>query len=161
MDKRLARRYSASCSMSLARCGMALVALVALVVGPSCARKEGATPAERPATVPPDTVEYIARGNEPFWAVSVTRAGIVFSEPDRPDGVRGAYVPPIRRAADMVFRTVLGDSAATPLELTLEEKPCSDGMSDRKYSYAAVARLGDRVLHGCAERLVAAATTAR
>lgn len=150
---------TASCSMTLSRCGMALVALVALLVGSGCAKDEGGTPAGRPAAIPPDTAEYIARGNEPFWAVSVTRAGIVFSEPDRPDGVRGAYVTPTRRAADMVFRTVLGDSAATPLELTIEEKRCSDGMSDREYSYAAVARVGDRVLRGCAERRVTAATT--
>lgn len=140
---------------------MALIALAALAVGSGCARKQGTTPAERPATVPPDTAEYIVRGNEPFWAVSITPAGIVFSEPDRPDGVHGAYAPPTRRDAYVVFRTVLDDSAATPLELTIEEKPCSDGMSDREYSYAAVVRIGDRLLHGCAERHVGAATTPR
>lgn len=144
--------------MSLSRRGRVLVTMVALVVATGCARNEGATPAERPAAIPPDSAEYVARGNEPFWAVSVTPQGIVFREPEHPDGVHGAYAPPTLRAAGMVFRTVLGDSTALPLELTLEEKPCSDGMSDREYSYAAVARIGDRVLHGCAERRVAAET---
>ncbi|HEX5634403.1 MAG TPA: hypothetical protein VFX50_14280 [Gemmatimonadales bacterium] len=154
--------------------GMALVALVALVVVTGCDRKEGAAPAARPegvpednahrpaelprdtagdhTAVPPDTAEYLARGNEPFWAVTVTHAGIVFLEPDRPDGVHGPYAPPTRRGVRLVYQTVLHDTVATPLELTLEAKPCSDGMSDQAYVYAAVARIGDRVLHGCAER---------
>lgn len=157
--------------MMLARYGMFCIALAAVAVVSGCAKNERATPAARPATVPlaaaplaavsPDTAAFMVRGNEPFWAVSVTSAGIVFSEPDHPDGLHGAYVHPTRQAAGMVYRTVLDDSAATPLELTLEEKPCSDGMSDRAYSYAAVVRVGDRVLHGCAERDVAAATTPR
>ncbi len=153
--------------MIFARCRKLLLALAVVAVVPGCAKNERArpaarpTPAARPAAAAPDTVAYMARGNEPFWAVCVTSAGIVFSEPDHADGVHGAYVAPTRQSAGLVFRTVLDDSAATPLELTLDEKPCSDGMSDRAYSYAAVVRVGERVLHGCAERGVAAATPSR
>jgi uncharacterized membrane protein len=102
--------------------------------------------------VPADVIEYIARGNEPFWAVNVTREGIVFLEPERIDGVRGPYAAPTRQGTTLVFRTVLRDSIDIPLELTLEERTCSDGMSDHTYTHAATARVGDRMFRGCAER---------
>ncbi len=147
--------------MILARCRMVLLALAAVAAVPGCARNERATPTARPAEAPADTVAYMVLGNEPFWAVRVTSGGIVFSEPDRPEGVHGAYAAPTREGAALVFRTVLDDSAATALELTIRETPCSDGMSDRAYAYAAVVRVGDRVMHGCAERSIAAAPSPR
>jgi len=95
---------------------------------------------------------FVVRGNEPFWSVTVGADGIRFQEPDRPDGVRGEYDAPVREGDRLVYRTVLRDTVDLPLELTIEKQPCSDGMSDRAYAYAAVARVGDRVLHSCAER---------
>jgi hypothetical protein len=96
-------------------------------------------------------MEFVARGNEPFWSVSVSRQGIVFREPERPGGLRGDYAAAVRDGDRLVFHTLLSDSAPLPLELVLEEQPCQDSMSGKDYSYGAVARVGDRVLRGCAE----------
>jgi uncharacterized membrane protein len=126
-------------------------ALLAALLVAGCAPEPRSGRAGPSSSAPPDTVEYLAHGNEPFWAVRVTRTGIQFLEPDNQEGVAGAYASPTREGTVLVFRTVLRDSAGTPLELTLEEGRCSDGMSDRVYDYAAMARVGERVLRGCAE----------
>lgn len=153
--------------MSSSRLALYVVVLFAsLAFLPGCARNEPAVPGSQESTASPstaqaDTAEYIARGNEPFWAVNVTHEAIVFLEPERQDGVRGPYAPPTRQGAFLVFRTVLRDTVNTPLELTLEERTCSDGMSDHTYTHAAVAKVGDRVLEGCAERRSATPDSAR
>ena len=99
----------------------------------------------------PDT-EIVARGNEPFWSVTVTHTAILYSDPERPEGLVGPYAPATHEGARLVFHTVLRDSITQPLELAIEQRPCSDGMSDKAYSYSAVATLGTRKLTGCAER---------
>jgi len=98
----------------------------------------------------PDSVEIVARGNEPFWAVTVSRAGMVFRDPGHPDGLRFPYAPPEIEANRRVFRSVRADSAATALEVAIEPGPCRDGMSDESYALTARARLGRRKLVGCA-----------
>ena len=128
-----------------------------LAAAVSCGVREepGAAPPApdtTPSPVASDTVEWIARGTEPFWAVTVTREGIQFQEPDRPEGVRGEFAPATREQGRLVWRTTLQDSVTLPLELTIEEKPCSDGMSDRSYSFAAIVQVGNRTLRGCAEK---------
>jgi uncharacterized membrane protein len=127
-----------------------------------CTRRESAnvdTNSQPPPPASADTLKYVARGNEPFWAVEVTPQEIVFKEPENIEGVRGPYAPPTRDGTRLTFRTVLRDSSATTLELTIEERSCSDGMSDREYAYAANARIGDRILNGCAERLPSGSDT--
>lgn len=137
---------------------LAAPALAAVLLMSGCITGRQTEHPEPSASAPPDTVEFVAHGTEPFWSVSVTRAGIVFSEPGH-TSVAGAYEQPARRGAGLVFRTVLHDAAATPLELTLEEGPCNDSMSNREYPYAAATRVGDRVLRGCGEARPAAATS--
>lgn len=143
------------------RVWVAMFVLGTLAAG--CARREesgvatpepatSGAPAQAPPVASADTLEFIARGNEPFWAITVTREGLRFQEPDRPEGVVGDYVSPVREGARRVWRTTLRDSVRVPLELAIEEKPCSDGMSDRTYAFAAVAKIGGRVFQGCAER---------
>jgi uncharacterized membrane protein len=135
---------------------LALMAIAAAILG-GCSGKQDTASTVPPPAAAPDTVVWIARGNEPFWAVEVAPEGIVFREPDRPDGVRGAYTPPAIQGRSVVYRTVLVGDRDLPLELSIEEKACSDGMSDQRYAYAAVAKVGDRVLSGCAERRVVGA----
>lgn len=137
---------------------LAAPALVVMLYMWGCAGAKEAEPPEPTASTQPDTVEFVAHGTEPFWSVDVRRAGIVFSEPGH-TGVAGPYEQPARRGAALVFRTVLHDTAATPLELTLEAGPCNDSMSDREYAYAAVVRVGGRVLRGCGEAHLAAGTS--
>jgi len=136
------------------RAPVALVLALLLVGG--CSRSESThentSAAPPPPPAPADTVEYVARGNEPFWALEVTPSEIVFREPENIDGVRGAYAPPAREGTRLIFRTTLRDSASTPVEVAFDEKPCQDSMSGFGFAYTATARIGDRVLLGCGER---------
>lgn len=143
----------------------ALAALL-LFAFAACGRRaeEAPPPAPAPASpqaAAPDTIEYIARGNEPFWAVTVSAEGIRFSEPENIEGTLGPYRDPVLAESSMVFNTVLADSARTPLELVLEDRPCTDSMSGFEYPYTATARVGGRVLEGCGERRDAAAKRPR
>jgi uncharacterized membrane protein len=125
--------------------------LVALLLVQGCTEKRPGSPVEQASSPAVDSLEFVAHGNEPFWSVAVSRQGIVFREPERPDGLRGDYAAAVQEGSRLVFRTLLSDSVALPLELVLEVQPCQDSMSGKDYAYAAVARIGDRVLRGCAE----------
>jgi uncharacterized membrane protein len=131
-------------------------ALLALVLVFGCGGKPKSAGTPRVETSPRDTIEYSAHGNEPFWSVSVTPQEIVFREPEHIDGVRGRSVVPERHGTTLIFRTRLADDASTPVELTLDERPCQDSMSGFSFQYSASARIGDRVLTGCAEQRPAA-----
>jgi len=129
-----------------------LSSLLVIVVSSCGERQERRTEAEpSAATEAPDTLEYVARGNEPFWAVKVTAREIVFQEPENIEGTRGDYAAPTRDGTRRIFRTTLRDSAGTPLELTLDDRPCQDSMSGFSFPYTATVRIGDRVMHGCGE----------
>jgi uncharacterized membrane protein len=131
--------------------------ILAVTLATGCGGRPERTAETQPQeTSQRDTFEYVALGNEPFWSVSVTTQGIVYRTPENIDGVRGPYAAPVREDSTVTFRTMLGDSAGTTLEVTIGQGPCSDGMSDREYPYAAVARVGGRMLSGCAERWPAA-----
>jgi uncharacterized membrane protein len=130
----------------LARAAVALAAVL------GCSPGSGSPPVAQQPVELPDSVEYVARGNEPFWAVSVSRDEVTWREPDRPEGLRGPLQATSRDGSRLVFRAVVGDSMGAPLELTLEETPCQDGMSGKVFDYSAVARFGGRELTGCAER---------
>ena len=136
------------------RAPVALVLALLLVGG--CSRsestQENTSAAPPPPPSPADTVEYVARGNEPFWALEVTPSEVVFREPENIDGVRGSTALPTREGTRLIFHTTLRDSAATPVELTLDERPCQDSMSGFSFAYTATARIGDRLLQGCGER---------
>jgi uncharacterized membrane protein len=139
------------------------LALAALLLSPACGRRaeEAPPPAPAPQVAAADTTGYIARGNEPFWAVTVSAEGIRFSEPDNIEGTLAPYRAPVLAESSLVFNTVLADSVRTPLELVLEERQCIDSMSGFEYPYTATARVGGRVLQGCGERRDAAANRPR
>jgi len=139
-----------------------LLVVAALLLVSGCTRRESAnvdTNTQTPPPVPTDTTTYVARGNEPFWALTVTPHEVLFQEPENIDGVRGPYAAPTREGTRLVFRSTFSDSAATPVELTLDEQPCQDSMSGFSFAYTATARIGDRVLTGCGERRSASADT--
>lgn len=95
--------------------------------------------------------EFIVRGNEPFWTVTVGKQGIVYQTPEtKPRSFR--YITPIAaqgRLLDTVRVYRLGLNNSLILKKT---DACSDTMSDRKYPYSATLILGDTVKEGCAER---------
>jgi uncharacterized membrane protein len=97
--------------------------------------------------------EFIANGTEPFWNITVSKRGIVYSSPDKPKQTF-PYVTPLTaagRPANSV-RVYRLTGRGNNILIIRQVSVCSDGMSDKNYSYSATAILGNRVLDGCAQK---------
>ncbi|WP_138500805.1 COG3650 family protein [Nostoc sp. PA-18-2419] len=97
--------------------------------------------------------EFIANGTEPFWSVTVTKTGIVYTSPDVQKQTF-PYVAPLKaqaRPADLV-RVYRLKGKGNNILIIKKVDTCSDGMSDRQYPYSAIFVLGNKVLEGCAEK---------
>ncbi|MDZ7959937.1 MAG: hypothetical protein RMY34_18980 [Aulosira sp. DedQUE10] len=98
--------------------------------------------------------EFIARGTEPFWSLAVSKRGIVYSFQDAPIQTF-PYVTPLKamgRPANLlrVYRLKGRDNNILIIK---QVNACSDGMSDKNYSYSAIFILGNRVFDGCADKI--------
>ena len=113
---------------------------------PPAAGPEEGEGAGGPADLP-DLV-FIALGNEPFWNVRVFRDRLRYEalgeEPVEFESPRKVTVPGSGRWA------WTAETGAQVISVTIEERPCSDTMSDVSYQYAASVRIGERSLVGCA-----------
>lgn len=94
--------------------------------------------------------EFIALGNEPFWAVDIMPAeqqiilkdvgtDTVYQFPYQPANIGGG-----------VHRFETSNGAKDKLIVVIREEKCSDGMSDRVYNYSAEVVINGRTLKGCA-----------
>ena len=95
--------------------------------------------------------ELIVNGTEPFWSVTISRKGIIYSTPESRQNF--PYVAPTTasgRPADVVRVYRLRGSNNVTSTLVIRKGSCSDGMSDTKYPYSAVYISSNRVLEGCA-----------
>lgn len=116
---------------------------------PADAPPQAAAPATPPAATPiPEEFagDMDARGTEPFWGLQIRDTQITLQRPDHPAAV-GANPGQVIKDGTATWTTQAG---ASPLVVTLSLAPCSDGMSDLKYDYAAVVKLGTETLKGCA-----------
>jgi uncharacterized membrane protein len=120
---------------------------------------EAPVPAETPAATPeeaegaggpadlPDLV-FIALGNEPFWNVRVFRDRLRYEglgeDPVEFESPRDVTEPGNGRWE------WTAEAGAQTISVTIEERPCSDTMSDVSYRYASSVRFGERSLVGCA-----------
>ncbi|MBC5796082.1 hypothetical protein H5968_13235 [Sphaerospermopsis sp. LEGE 00249] len=97
--------------------------------------------------------EFVARGTEPFWSVTVGRRGIIYSSPGNRDQTF-PYTAPLTaqgRPNDLV-RVYRFRGRENNMLILRKVNSCSDGMSDKNYPYSAILMLGNRVLEGCAEK---------
>ncbi|MFM2064344.1 MAG: hypothetical protein RLZZ507_4015 [Cyanobacteriota bacterium] len=97
--------------------------------------------------------EFIARGTEPFWSLTVSKRGIVYSSPEIKQQTF-PYAAPLKadgRPTDVV-RVYRFRGRENNMLILKKVSSCSDGMSDRNYPYSAILMLGNRVLEGCAEK---------
>jgi uncharacterized membrane protein len=134
---------------------LTMVALLALAAcGPKAEPAAPAAPA-RPAPEPAgDFSKPIdARGTEPFWALTIRGTTLTLTRPDQPPLTAiapGAVIQPNQAA--WTGKTANGRE----LKVTLYASPCSDGMSDHTYTYAAeVVPPGEGPLSGCADKTAA------
>tara|TARA_R110002124_G_scaffold183769_1_gene351300 strand:- start:466 stop:960 length:495 start_codon:yes stop_codon:yes gene_type:complete len=96
-----------------------------------------------------------ALGNEPFWAVTISPEGIVYSGVDRPE--QTADNPgPLLQGTTARYEATTG--TGKPMSVALIATTCSDGMSDRTYPLTAVVKIDGETLTGCAASVAALAT---
>jgi uncharacterized membrane protein len=94
--------------------------------------------------------KFTVLGTEPFWSVSVSKSGIVYSSPEVKKQTF-PYVAPLKaqgRPDDFVRVYRLRGNNTLIIK---KDNACSDGMSDNKYPYSAVLIMGNKVLEGCAK----------
>jgi uncharacterized membrane protein len=116
-------------------------------------RAPDAKPAAPPAAEPPprgiDISQPItARGNEPFWSVTIDGTHVRLTRPDQPEvaaETAGAVIQPGRA-------TWVAMAPGQQITITVYESPCSDGMSDTRYPLTAEVALINESLRGCAAR---------
>ena len=97
-----------------------------------------------------------ALGTEPFWALEIDSASLRFSTPDDQRGIHFPTIAP----------TVAGDTAAwvgeterAVFDVRIWREQCSDGMSDRVYTYSARVRVDTSTYRGCADTRPVGSTT--
>ena len=110
-------------------------------------------PASAPASAPnpaPDfaAVALDASGTEPFWSLVVRRDSIALTRPGHTEILAVNPGPRMEHEAVVWETTSAADGGA--LKLTLQPRPCSNGMSDRRFPYAARVDFGGEILSGCA-----------
>jgi uncharacterized membrane protein len=86
-------------------------------------------------------------GTEPFWAVTIDDAGLVYDGVDRPEE-RMPNAGPQMAGTTAVWSGQTDQDRV--LNITLIKTPCSDGMSDRTYPLTARVQIGEEQLNGCA-----------
>lgn len=129
--------------------------LAIIVVAASCGgepRRDIAVESAK-AAAPPSTVEiYRLLGSEPFWGVAITPTEIRFTSPENMDGIGFPFTAPDQEGTVRRYASSIASPEAHTIEITLEPKECSDGMSDKTYAFQATVKLDGRALSGCATR---------
>lgn len=111
-------------------------------------------PADAPVTVGPDySGDFDAIGTEPFWSVKVRASGLTLTRPDQAEVTTAN--PGVR--ADGEQGVWDGTAGEQRLVLRLTPGDCTDGMSDRRYGYAAEVWIDGETLRGCAAKTAALA----
>ena len=89
---------------------------------------------------------FQALGTEPFWSFDVSAEKLVFSSPE---AINGVTLKAKVAVNGKVYR-YSGVMDGKPLVLVIKPSPCSDGMSDTSYAFAATYTLGTQTENGCA-----------
>jgi heat shock protein HslJ/membrane-bound inhibitor of C-type lysozyme len=97
-----------------------------------------------------DAEFYEARGNEPFWRVTMNKTQIMFKPMDGDEVTwprqqaqkqNGLYVYPLSLAAT--------NPATLTIEPMPDDKPCQDSMSGQYYADAVRLEINNQILSGC------------
>jgi uncharacterized membrane protein len=128
-----------------------ILGLGAILVTTNSSFANGALPLMAQNTTKID--EFTSVGTEPFWNVTVSKSGIVYSSPNAKKQTF-PYVTPIKatgRTADIVRVYRLQGKPNSTL-IIKKESTCRDGMSDKQYPYSVTFILDNTVLEGCAQK---------
>ena len=94
--------------------------------------------------------EFIALGNEPFWAVEIIPEEKIITLKDV--GIEKTYIYPYKAAKVVgnTFTYEVANDRKQSIKVVITKETCSDGMSDRKYNYSALVIINGKTLNGCA-----------
>jgi uncharacterized membrane protein len=94
--------------------------------------------------------EFIANGNEPFWAVEIRESGITFRSPELLKGRTYPYAFTRTETGSVVYATKIDGPTVSTLEIALEPARCVDTMSGELRSFKAHVSHDGVKLEGCA-----------
>jgi uncharacterized membrane protein len=102
---------------------------------------------EEPAS---DLAEFTALGNEPFWSLDIIPAEkwIILKDMSTEKTFYFIYQPAKINVNTYLYE--LANDKGERIKITIREKECSDGMSDRQYIYSSEVIINGRTLKGCA-----------
>ena len=89
-------------------------------------------------------------GNEPFWAVTVTAAGLELAMPDLATPLMFTAGAPSVKGATRTWTAQMPGEPPHRLELVVGPSRCKDGMSGGWFALAAEAVFDGTALAGCA-----------
>lgn len=133
-------------------CLLAIAVLIAACTSPPPPSPPPSPSSPRPPPSPaPDAPKsaYRVVGTEPFWGVQVDGDRLLFTTVDDPAGKR-LQAPPKPRPDGVRYA---GSDGTTAFALDLQRGTCSDGMSDKAYTYTARFRFGGIDYAGCADEV--------
>ncbi len=107
------------------------------IEGPSC------------ADLPP-VGEVEARGQEPFWAITIADGAAIFRTPEVPEGIHYHAGGWETDSAGHLSYRAHHPAGSDSLRLDLDAGTCADPMSDARYAWRATLHLVDEDLAGCA-----------
>lgn len=93
----------------------------------------------------PSGIVFKAHGNEPFWGLTLSSDALVLERP----GVAPLTATIEGSDNDAGTRRIQASSVAGKIEVRLQRTPCSDGMSDALYAWAAQVQVAGHALKGC------------
>jgi len=94
--------------------------------------------------------EFVANGNEPFWAIEIRDKGIVYRSPEIPQGRVYPYALTPTASDAVLYASKTNDPVVSTIEIALEPARCIDSMSGELRSFKAHLVLDGQRLEGCA-----------
>jgi uncharacterized membrane protein len=94
--------------------------------------------------------EFVASGDEPFWAIEIREGGIVYRDPAIPKGRVFPYAFTRTETGTVVYATKLEKPTVSTIEVALEPAACLDARSGELRSFKAHVVFDGRKLEGCA-----------
>ncbi len=147
-----------ACRLLAATCAMAWLAACTKPVddtrnnvvpaGQASEATAGAAPAATESTGLAAASRFVARGNEPFWAVEVDGATLTWKTPEMPDGRKLVA----ERSAHGNGVSFAGTDGDRNFSLDINRAQCTDSMSGQEFEYTAAWNHGSERMTGCAER---------
>jgi uncharacterized membrane protein len=95
------------------------------------------------AISPQETLHFV--GTEPFWNGHARGTTLTYATPAEPSGTEIA----VRRFGGRNGLGLSGTLEGKALDLTVTPGACSDGMSDRRFPFAVMLKIGEEVRQGC------------